>query len=360
MSRRSGRFYWTTWVVVFGVSCGGVVRTGTSRDENGSGGASGKTGGGIGGSISILLPPDTGGYGAYPSGGYPTYGGSGGDGTTGSGGDDSANYHCLPPPPDPEGFKTEDDTCCQTSGGPPGTCLPESSLTLDPMKSAFVHHSCGAGLKCAPARSSLADGGASAFPSCSATLGAALNIEGRCVPKCFFAGHPLMRALKQDDCATDEFVCTPCYDPVDGTSTGACEERPGDLPDTTKQLSFSSCGVYDGGRPAGTCIPGAIVGALGYLGIVNGVHQDDCAAAGDACVPIVKAAGACFAPCGTGFGSQLGPEYENGACVPVFAVRDGMGNPAVAIFTQQTCVAGELCAPCSDPLNPGAPTHACE
>jgi hypothetical protein len=360
MSRSRGPLYLTTLVVVASGACGGVVRTGVSRDETRDAAAAGGTG-------HIDPTPSAGGgssIAGYPSGGYPNYGGSAGSlnhGGAGSGGADPAPYRCLGAPTrDPAGYGKQNDPCCKTSLGPAGWCVPESSLTIDPMRSAFAHDACGAGLKCAPTSLSPTDGGGwNLFASCSASLGAGLNIEGRCASRCFLAGHPRVTALQQDGCATDE-LCAPCFDPVDGTPTGACGERPGDYPRTSTPIQFPACGALDGGGPQGACIPRTIADKSGYLGVSNGLHQDDCPA-NDVCIPTVKAkdARACFAPCTTTLGA-LGPNYVAGACVPLFAVMEALDSSAVSVLEPDVCAAGEVCAPCADPLNNGLPSHVCD
>jgi hypothetical protein len=347
----------TTWVVFFSAACGGVVRTGGSERENRDAAAA-RGSGGFGGMGEGFHTDPPSWAGGPSSAGYTSSGGASMS-TGGAGGVDSSAYRCFASPPrDPSGYGMLNDPCCKTSVGLAGTCASESRLEFDPMRNALGHDTCGGDLRCLPAP--LDAGTGISFASCSASLGAALNIEGRCVPRCFLGSHPRLSAFKQDGCATDELVCAPCFDPVDGVSTGACNELAGDHPSMPPPLQFSVCGAFDGGAPGGTCVPRTIVESSGYLGVSNGLHQDDCAA-NDVCVPTVKARDgrACFMACATSL-SALGPDYVAGGCVPRFAVLEALDISAVNILERDVCAAGEVCAPCADPLNNGKPSHVCD
>ncbi|MET0387529.1 MAG: hypothetical protein ABW321_16280, partial [Polyangiales bacterium] len=158
-----------------------------------------------------------------------------------------------------------------------------------------------------------------------------------CLPEVAAQGGRLV----QDVCAPNN-ACVPCFDPVDGTATGACTQ-PGDSgPLDEEPRVFENC-CGDGGR----CIPNSSVdpGDRGRLG------RSDCETPADAlCVPAGWLGAtrpkptSCRAP-GNIEGRCLS------ACLP--EVEERANNLA-----QTTCPDDELCVPCFDPLNTNA-TGAC-
>ncbi|HVU02265.1 MAG TPA: hypothetical protein VHE30_10960 [Polyangiaceae bacterium] len=334
------------------VACSSDSNSPATGPSTGSGGSAG---GGTGGAAT-----GGGGGGGASSGGASSGGASGGGNTGGAAGGGDV-YGCqAKPPADPVGTTAAGGDCCDTSIGKVGSCTAEADISDPLLKASYGHSGCAEGLKCAPKDAALADAGAlGVYSTCTANLGANLGLEGRCLPKCFVAGNPQAPQLKQEGCSQPELVCAPCFNPLDGTATGACTQKAGDQPTTTAPTPFKTCGAYDGGPSGGTCIPQPLVDNSGNPA-AGSLKQDDCAS-GEKCVPTLKAQNinACFAKCTTTLAS-FGDQYGPGACVPAYVVRDV--NPAgLAILTKGTCTGdGELCAPCLDPLNAGAKTNSCE
>jgi len=333
-----------------------------SEDEGngGTGGTGGK--GGTGGSKST--------GGSSGSGGSSTTGGTGGSGF--DGGDP---YECVAKltenPRDPGGTGTSGSSCCNGLG----ECALASSVT-GPAATSYGHDTCKAStgsdnLVCAPTAGSLADASvAGVFTVCTAKLGTSITLEGRCLPKCFIMGNPQVAQLSGEGCpgpdaGAGEQVCAPCYNPIDGTETGACTQKAGDAPTEPAPTPFKECGAVDGG-PAGAggglCVPTDLATASGNPAAAN-LQQLDCAT-GEVCAPALKVTdiNACFAKCEAATGT-FGPEFGPGACVPYYLIAS---DPALAIglsvLQQATCATGELCAPCLNPIStptPGAATGAC-
>jgi hypothetical protein len=165
------------------------------------------------------------------------------------------------------------------------------------------------------------------------------NVEARCMPACLPAIVAQKNLLTRETCASGE-RCAPCYNPLDGTDTGACEVN-GDKP-ANAPVKYAGCCAYNGTN-RGTCVPPALVSTSQ----ASSLPQDTCAT-GFLCAPNLKVKDqtAKFVTCNAGL---LG----TGACVP-----SCIPNPVQAIFlTQGTCQAGELCAPCSFG---GTSTGACD
>ena len=258
-------------------------------------------------------------------------------------------------------------TCC----GGLGTCGLASSVT-GPAASSYSHDTCKASagaddLKCIPTTASLADAGtAGIFDACTADFGGGVTLEGRCLPLCFIEGNPQAPLLtpgtcKGADAGAGQQVCAPCYNPIDGSDTGACSQKPGDQPKDAPPTPFKTCGAHDAGVPGGVCIPKALTSKVDNPAIAS-LMQDDCPS-GDLCVPTVKAndVNACFAKCDvmSPTVAMFGQKYTVGACVPYYIVADTQPT-ALSALVQSSCAAGELCAPCLNPLMSGMPTGACQ
>jgi len=130
--------------------------------------------------------------------------------------------------------------CC----GGVGTCVPASAVSSTDA-ALLIQDQCDEALICAP--TGVVESASYIFPSCVAYG----QSEGRCLPKCLpdVAGD----ADRLDRSTCDEAsVCVPCFDPLTGESTGACN-RTGDAPTQPASLFGECCG----GK--GRCIPtGAI------------------------------------------------------------------------------------------------------
>jgi hypothetical protein len=171
-------------------------------------------------------------------------------------------------------------------------------------------------------------GAAAGFASCRVSFPGAPpefpDYEGRCLPTCFAQQNPIAARLSQGTCVAGE-LCSPCYDPLTGNSTGSCELY-GDAPKQPGPKAFAECA--DG---LGYCVPEFAAGMQ-----ASQLMQLTCEP-GELCGPKNKVAnpGACFAHCDAG-------SYGPGACVPRFLAA------AVAGFLMQgECEAGMVCGPCN-------------
>jgi hypothetical protein len=252
-------------------------------------------------------------------------GGRGGN-TVVAGSPADAAYTCEPPRGDIGGPGGVGSMCC----GALGACAANPNGGDQP---GLPHDTCAAqsDLRCVPLPGAAAAeddaGSGGAFATCRVTFpgapAGAPSYEGRCLPACFAASNPLLARLQRAGCAEAE-LCTPCFNPLTGESTGTCDLN-GDAPSEAAPTPFVDCS--DG---AGYCVPTFAAGMA-----ANELQQLTCAS-GELCAPKVKVANpqACFERCNT---ALLGP----GACVPSFLTSD------LAMFLrQETCGMGELCAPC--------------
>jgi hypothetical protein len=311
-----------------------VLALGGCGDDDDGGGDdrdSGIDGGGSGDSGSEM--DASGGSSGDGSGGS-----SGGGGTGGSAGTDAGDpYQCEPtvPEPEPGGDADEGEACCDGLGVCTKNVSGEGTAAygLDDCKT-------GEALKCVPRSSTDDDAGADddagsdpALASCRFMVSATSSVdyEGRCIPSCFLTGDPSTANLAQSTCADDN-TCVPCYSPITGASTGACN-RPGDAPVDPAPAGFAECG--DG---AGLCVPGGSSGAM-----LPQLTCDD----GQVCAPKSRVLdqGACFPRCESAFGP--------GACLAAFVVGD-----QASLLTMATCMTAEVCVPCISPLTQ-MPTGAC-
>jgi hypothetical protein len=259
----------------------------------------------------------------------PRGGRSGSGGAGGAGGADanSTAYTCQPKRGDIGGPTESGALCC----GDLGTCTGATDTTT-----GLPHDTCKANpdLRCVPKprapKPTDEDAGMSAgFPSCRVALpgspAAAPTYEGRCMANCFVQSSPIAARLSQATCAEGE-SCAPCYNPLNGRSTGICE-LPGDSPLEPPPKAFKECGDSN----IGYCIPSYAAGNAAAQ-----LSQLTCAA-GELCAPKNKVGDpdACFERCDTVIG--LGP----GACGPSFLAAGFSG-----LLQMSTCKAGELCIPC--------------
>jgi hypothetical protein len=295
--------------------------------------------------------------GASSTGGAAATGGSkgstGGSATgtggsaTGSGGSGVDPYVCdAKPPADKGGSGKDGDACCNTSIGNVGKCVKESTISDATQKAAFGYDSCSKAdtLKCAPDPAQITAAEANGvYEACSTKIGGVgAALEGRCLPKCFVAGVGAAAQLQKETCKTADLVCTPCYNPIDGTETGACKQKSGDAPKDAAPAPYKKCGDN-----LGICVPEALVtdatqkAALEKAFGGDGGVPSGCAD-GELCAPTLKAKdqAACFAHCT----SVLSLE---GACVPTFLVPASQRS----LLSPDKCGTGELCAPCLDPTS---------
>jgi hypothetical protein len=174
--------------------------------------------------------------------------------------------------------------------------------------------------------------------------------EGRCISTCIPQVEDRLTQLPQRDCAQSE-RCAPCYDPIDGRDTGACRQGC-DTGPTQPAYTFTSCGSGEG-----LCVPKELVPA----DLQAAVPVDTCTQTDHVCAPIekVKDINYNFPECTPTSAAALlalpGPNGQMGGCVPIYLVPADKRS----LILQDTCQTGELCAPCTDPLNNQAPTGAC-
>jgi hypothetical protein len=154
------------------------------------------------------------------------------------------------------------------------------------------------------------------------------NAEGRCLSTCLGGLVAAQQAnLPTAGCGADE-VCAPCFDPVTGGDTKACEIN-GDVPVQPK-YQFPGCCDNGAGKDLGVCVPPALAGSEASM-----LRQDTCGA-GRVCAPSTKAENPNYKfPHCTGLGV--------GACVPSCILDPS----EAALLSKVTCAQGELCSPCS-------------
>jgi hypothetical protein len=233
--------------------------------------------------------------------------------------------HCIPAALVPTADQSQLASCM--SNGSPGFCAPDTFIESD-----------GEGVP----------------PTCTSVAGA----EGRCLSTCLPEIASEADVLPQSTCAAGS-LCAPCYDPVAAdpmTPTGACSlacDKPA-KPPTIITCPYTGPPIIDPSKfPA--CSPSC-----------NGAH----------CVPsslVPMADQSQLATCPGGFCAPDSITQSGGEAVPptCVSVAGSEGRclstclPEIAaeadILPQSTCAAGEVCAPCYDPVaaNPRAPTGAC-
>jgi hypothetical protein len=268
------------------------------------------------------------------SGGRGGAGSGGSSGASGASGDAGSVYQCEPPPAPTGGDAKEGEACCSGLG----VCTENPT---GPGSEAYGLSSCTAGreLKCVPVAPVDGDAGADddagpggVPPSCRMTLASAgaggPDFEGRCVPSCFLTGDPSSSNLVQSTC-DDDSKCVPCFSPITGQSTGACNQ-PGDAPVEAAPAGFAACGEGD----IGYCVP---MGASGGVMLPQLTCGD-----GNVCAPKARVLDpdSCFAHC-------VSPLGGAGACIAAFIVPEAQRN----LLGKVTCEDGELCVPCVSPID---------
>lgn len=245
------------------------------------------------------------------------------------------------PANDPELFPPCPAEVC--GGG--GHCVPTAALPADQVD---LLTNCDDNAKCVP-DTLIKTNGNFIPPSCRSVN----NAEGRCLSTCLPDVAAQVALLPTDTCLAEE-RCVPCYDPVSGDSTGACELSC-DTGPVEPPVSFASCCAEEGG---GTCLPVELVGADAAR-----LDGEECAALGQpgtVCVPTVlyaaHAQGQLYNPeeCETGFFAQFAGASPEGACLPLCIpeVGDTFG------LSQSDCMDGFNCVPCID--QNGDNTGACQ
>lgn len=215
-----------------------------------------------------------------------------------------------------------------------GHCVPSGLVPAD-QKGDLAE--CAGDALCVPDRL-IERGGLATAPSCAAFGGG----EGRCLSTCLPAVAYKAALLSRDVCAADE-LCVPCFDPFDGTDTGACAISCDSGP-TQPAKTLPSCCSDKGG---GTCVPSTFAGEG-----ADKLDEEECeglGALGSVCVPsqILDAhlVGVPFNPveCETGaFIQSLGLGSEGGCLPECIPIVDALP------VSQSNCSDGFKCVPCVD------------
>jgi hypothetical protein len=237
----------------------------------------------------------------------------------------------LPDDPGPSEPPKIFAACCSDLG----RCVPASSI--DPKdRGRLPRDACeGEALVCAPA---LLVEDPNAVPS-SCTVHAT-SAEGRCLPRCLLGDTARERALEQDPCP-DSHVCAPCFDPIDGSSTGACELGGDRGPTRPPELFAQCCGKL------GRCVPSSLVPEKDR----EQLDSDDCTDSGMLCAPESSLADPPVPPKPCRVSAFDGEGRCLPACLPKLKTqRDSLA--------EDGCRPSELCAPCYDPIT-GEDTGAC-
>ena len=218
-----------------------------------------------------------------------------------------------------------------------GRCVPKALLPNpeDPAVANLGECEPGSGDLCVPDEF-VATKGLYVPPSCDF-----YGLEGRCMSECVpqIAEQVSQGILSQGTCA-EHHVCTPCFDPTTGKSTGACTMECDPGPDPSKDHEFPSC---CGG--IGTCVPKPLAGAQG-----DKLGQDACPAGGNlVCAPneLMPNSGYVGEDCTPEFNflELVDPEHAYGKCLPDCI-------PSLdSIFLNDTgqCGPQHKCAPCWQP-----------
>lgn len=256
------------------------------------------------------------------------------DGAGGGGGDDDPTEAACPH----EGAPVIDPTTLPACGAG-GHCL---SNALVPADMAAQLASCPDNQSMCVPDEFIAAGGNFIPPTCESVAGA----EGRCLSNVLPDVQAQATLLPQADCGAAH-LCVPCFNPLDGTETGACRlscdpgptEGPSQLP--------ACC---DG---RGTCVPASAAGDNADRLGVDTCEED----AGLVCAPNVFLGDEPYTPptCETGFIQFLfGSDYAEGRCLP-----DCLPDVDNFLIGQDDCDEGMKCAPCLNPLT-GEPSGACD
>lgn len=161
--------------------------------------------------------------------------------------------------------------------------------------------------------------------------------EGRCLPSCLPVVQDQLDSLPQSSCGDGE-RCAPCFDPLSGEATGACE-LPGDAGPTMSPGLFATCCE---GRAR--CLPSALIESSRR----GELEAADCPPE-QLCVPQAFLDDSSPRSCAS-FGSVEGRCLSR--CLPAVAEQ-------LDKLPASFCAQDERCVPCFDPLS-GEASGACE
>lgn len=252
-------------------------------------------------------------------------GGGGGGGGSATGCDDPATCNYDP------GCPAVIDPATLTSCGPDAHCV-DAALITDPAQASRLG-TCSDGQKLCVPDVFIETGGKFTPKTCTSVAGA----EGRCLSLVLPDVEKQEALLPQDTCAASE-RCTPCFDPITGTSTGACNLSC-DTGPTKPPVTFAQC---CNGRAH--CVPTSVIPDDQE----DNLDDDDCAD-GNLCVPDQILLDQPIATCTAN--SLLLGNYS-GVCLSD-CFDFGIQGLALA---RGSCAANHKCAPCTQNGQPtGAP-----
>ncbi len=294
-------------------------------------------------------PPPPGVGGTAGVGGTGTTGPTGCSAESQAGGGGATATNCPDTSPTPlplDSFPTCNNNTCRAAH-----CIPSSLIPTTVDARLLGQLSCASGSLCVPDEPSTRIGKFK-FKSCQSIGGA----EGRCVSTCIPQVNGLMDVLPRAGCGTDE-RCAPCFNPNDGSNTGACNQGCDTGPSAQTSANpyvFRKCQGTNG-----VCAPLSAVPPILQTQLIP-----DVCGAGFLCAPIKKTQDLKynFPSCQpsnplVALLAGVGPNNQTGGCVPASL---GDNNPHEGGFmAQDTCQTGEKCAPCNNPLRGGAMTGAC-
>jgi hypothetical protein len=231
-----------------------------------------------------------------------------------------------------EGPPVFDPSTLIVCGGPSSGahCLAASLISPPELKSRLTK--CPDGSFCVPDKL-ITTGGRFIPKTCTSTAGAEGRCQSRVLPE--VSSQP---SLPVADCDETE-RCVPCYNPVDGSETGACKTSCDPGPQRPPVLFTDCC------SGKGKCVPASSVPAS----FQSSLKSDGCIG-GDLCAPTENINPGFVPPACTGWGIVLG--NYSGVCLSN-CVDFGMNDFAIV---QGSCDGDHRCAPCTDPN--GNPTGA--
>jgi hypothetical protein len=251
-------------------------------------------------------------------------GGSGGGGSVTSC-DDPATCNYEP------GCPAVIDVSTLTSCGDGAHCV-DAALITDPAQASQLGK-CTDGAKLCVPDVFLATGGKFTAPTCASVGGG----EGRCLSRVLPAVKKQEALLPQDTCAASE-RCAPCFDPLTGMATGACNLSCDPGP-TRAPVTFAQCCDAQAHCVPATSIPDDQE---------DNLDQDSCADT-NLCVPDQILLGQAIPTCSAN--SFILGNYTGVCLSDCFS----FGIQGLAL-SRGNCMSGYTCAPCTQNGQPtGAP-----
>jgi hypothetical protein len=207
--------------------------------------------------------------------------------------------------------------CCHDAG----RCLPAELVPAD-QRAKLAADSCSQDALCTPA-----DWLSETPP---ATCRSLADSEGRCLLDCLPEVIAQAGKLPKATCG-DHQLCVPCFDPLTGESSGACN-LPGDNGPTEPPKLFPSCCTQNG-TPLGTCVPTSSLPADQVSQLPTGL----CTAKDYSCVPTQFARGTSLPACRPLFGAG------RSVCMPSCFISQFQS----FYLSQGSCPSQQKCVPCS-------------